>query len=211
MLPLLLILLAPPSAPAPMPDFTKWEKEIAALEARWEKSPPEKNGVVFTGSSSIRLWNLKKSFPRAADYVNAGFGGSTVPDSTHFLPRLVARHKPRAVVLYAGDNDLAQKRPVATVVADTKAFFAAVHQALPQAIIYYLPVKPSASRAALLEQQTAVNLAVQKFIAEDPARRTYVDLVSIILKKDGSPDATLFQADQLHLNDAGYAKWTTEL
>lgn len=202
MLPLLALVLTQPAADP----FAKWEKEIAALETKWKAAPPKPGGVVFTGSSSIRLWDLKKSFPDNADYINAGFGGSTVPDSTHFVSRLVFPHKPRAVVFYAGDNDLAANRKADRVVEDTAAFFAAVHKELPKATVYYLPVKYSPSRTRLYEQQKDVNARVKKLTEKDPARLKYIDLDAALMK-DGQPDKSLFKDDLLHLNPAGYAKW----
>src|SRR5690348_16061542 len=85
--------------------FARWEKEVAGIEKRLAADPPKKGGVAFAGSSSVRLWDLKKSFPDL-DAANLGFGGSQIPDSTHFAPRILLPLEPRAVVFYAGDNDL---------------------------------------------------------------------------------------------------------
>src|SRR6476659_6230466 len=104
-----LVLLQPPADPKDAARFTKWEKDVAAIEKRLQDAPPKPGGVVFAGSSSIRLWDLKKSFPEK-EYVNVGFGGSEVRDSTHFAPRLITSYKPKAVVFYAGDNDIASGR-----------------------------------------------------------------------------------------------------
>ena len=92
--------------------FAKWEKEIAAFEAADQKQPPPKGGIVFVGSSSIRLWDVKKSFP-GLPVINRGFGGSQIEDSTHFAERIVFPYEPCAVVFYAGDNDIASgKSPI---------------------------------------------------------------------------------------------------
>ena len=74
----------------------RWEKDIAAIEKRLKQAPPARGGVAFAGSSSIRLWDLKKSFPDR-NAVNLGFGGSQIPDSTRFAPRLILPLAPRAV------------------------------------------------------------------------------------------------------------------
>src|SRR5688500_4365755 len=54
---------------------SKWEPAIAAFEAEDKQSPPPKDADLFVGSSSIRLWDLKKSFPDLPT-INRGFGGS---------------------------------------------------------------------------------------------------------------------------------------
>ena len=68
-----------------------------------EASPPKPGAVFFAGSSSIVKWDLKKSFPDKG-YVNVGFGGSQIPDSTHFAPRILAPYAPGTVVFYAGEE-----------------------------------------------------------------------------------------------------------
>lgn len=189
----------------PDPRFEKWEKEVAGIEARLKKDPPAKGGVVFAGSSSIRLWKLDQSFP-GKKYVNVGFGGSEIRDSTHFVDRLIVPHEPTAVVFYAGDNDLANKRTAEQVRDDFAAFVKAVHAKLPNTRILYLPVKPSIKRWELYDVQQTANRLV-KGICEADKRLTYVDTVPAILGPDGKPRAELFQKDGLHLNDAGYAVW----
>ena len=66
----------------------KWDKEVAAIEKRQTDKPPDKGDIVFAGSSTIRLWDLAKSFP---DWkvTNSGFGGSEIRDSTLFADRLI--------------------------------------------------------------------------------------------------------------------------
>src|SRR5436305_14254960 len=77
----------------------KWEKEVAAIEKRQAENPPTKGGIVFAGSSTVRLWDLKKAFP---DWqaTNSGFGGSEMRDVTRFADRLIVKHEPRAIVVY---------------------------------------------------------------------------------------------------------------
>ena len=100
LLPLLLLQPAPKDADR----FARWEPQIAAIEKRLKESKLESGGVFFAGSSSIRLWDLKKSFPEKS-YVNVGFGGSQIRDCTHFIPRLITPYRPATIVLYAGRTD----------------------------------------------------------------------------------------------------------
>src|SRR5262245_32520563 len=107
---LLVATLQPPEVtPAPIPahPFAKWEQSIQAIERQLKDNPPKPGGVFFVGSSSIVKWDLKVSFP-GRDYVNVGFGGSVIEDSTHFAPRILTPFKPGVVVFYAGDNDIAR-------------------------------------------------------------------------------------------------------
>src|SRR5579872_1177628 len=76
---------APPQAKPH--DYDHWEKEIAAYEAADRANPPARGGILFIGSSTIRMWNsLAQDFP-GRNVINRGFGGSELADSTHFIPR----------------------------------------------------------------------------------------------------------------------------
>ena len=183
----------------------RWEKEIAGIEKRLAASPPAKGSVVFAGSSSVRLWDLQKSFPDHP-YVNVGFGGSEIRDSTHFSERLLVPLAPTTVVFYAGDNDLANKRTPEQVRDDFAAFVTAVHAKLPAARILYLPVTPSLARWKLYEVQQVANRMAKGVCEADP-RLAYVDIVPATLGVDEKPKPEFFQKDGLHLTEAGYAAW----
>jgi hypothetical protein len=100
-------------------DFSKWEKAIVAFEQQNRQKPHPQNAIVFVGSSSIRLWKLQKLFPDLQT-INRGFGGSQIADSVHFAERIILKHKPRIVALYAGDNDIAAGKSPMQVAADFK-------------------------------------------------------------------------------------------
>ena len=207
MLALLALLFLQPTPPPKDGDrFAKWEPQIAAIEKRLKESPPETGGVFFAGSSSIRLWDLKKSFPEE-QYVNVGFGGSQIRDCTHFVPRLISTHRPATIVLYAGDNDVAAGRTAEHVLADFKAYCRAVHGDLPKCRILFVAIKPSIARWKQIEEQKKANALVEKYCGTDP-RLGYIDIVPLMLGQDGKPEPKLFAKDGLHLSAAGYEKWT---
>jgi lysophospholipase L1-like esterase len=184
----------------------RWEKDVAAIEKRLKKDRPARSGVAFVGSSSIRLWDLKTSFPDL-NAVNLGFGGSQVPDQTQFVPRLVVPLKPRAIVFYAGDNDIAAGRTPENVRDDFAEFVAAVHAKLPKARVLFVAIKPSLSRWKQFGRQAEANALVKAVCAGD-GRLAYVDVVSPMLGEDGKPDPDLFVKDGLHLSAKGYEVWT---
>lgn len=186
--------------------FARWEKEIAGIEKRLKEKPPAKGGVAFVGSSSVRLWKVDKAFPDL-NAVNLGFGGSEIRDSTHFAPRILLPLEPKAIVFYAGDNDVAKKRTPEQVRDDFRAFVTLVHGKLPETRILYIPVKPSIARWKQYDTQTKAN-AMVKAICEKDERLTYVDIVPAMLGPDGGmPPADLFVKDGLHLSEKGYAIW----
>ena len=46
-------------------DFSIWEPEMQAFDALDAEKAPATGGVLFVGSSSIRMWDLSKVLPRA--------------------------------------------------------------------------------------------------------------------------------------------------
>jgi uncharacterized sulfatase len=190
---------------APPPGFARWERDIQAIEQRDRERLPLENGIVFVGSSSIRLWDLAKSFPDLPA-VNHGFGGSQIADSTHFIDRLVLRQKPRMVVFYAGDNDIAAGKSAEQLEMDFRAFAAAVHGPLPKTKVVFIAVKPTPLRWQLFDIQNRANALVASY-CHGKDWLDYVDMVKPMLGDDGKPRPELFVKDGLHLSEAGYKLW----
>ncbi|HEX2862133.1 MAG TPA: SGNH/GDSL hydrolase family protein [Lacunisphaera sp.] len=187
-----------------------WTKEINALTARDAKNPPPANGVVFVGSSSIRLWKtLAQDFPDVTT-INRGFGGSELADSVFHADRIVLPYRPRAVVLFAGSNDLKSGKTPEAVAADFKAFRNKLHATLPEARLLYLSITLAPSRAQIHEAMQAANRLIAADCATDP-RCTFVDINPPMQGPDGKVRPDLFVKDQLHLNRDGYAIWTKVL
>lgn len=191
------------------PDF--WAKDIATLTARDATNPPPPGGVVFAGSSSIRLWKtLATDFPDIPS-INRGFGGSELADSVFYADRIVLPYRPRLVVLFAGTNDLKNGKTPETVLADFKAFRTKLHTALPNTPLIYLSITLAPSRAHLHDVMRTANRLISADCATDP-RCTFVDInPPMLAASGGTPRPELFLADQLHLNRDGYAIWTKVL
>jgi lysophospholipase L1-like esterase len=207
----LLVSLAPSAdrqkADAKPPKESRWEPAIARFEAQDRKSPPAKGGVLFVGSSSIRGWDLAKSFPKHRP-LNRGFGGSQVADSVQFAERIILKHAPRVVVVYAGDNDIAAGKSPETVLADYRALVKKIHASLPKTRIVYIAIKPSLSRWKLVDKMRAANALIGAEAKKDPRLR-FVDIDKPMIGSDGKPRKELFRPDGLHLNYAGYKLWTS--
>ena len=200
---LFLALAALPLAAQDNPD--RWEEAMQAFEKADKANPPKKGGVVFYGSSTIRRWDLKKSFP-GKDYVNRGFGGSTTPEATRYLDRVVLPLEPETIVVYEGDNDIGRGGTGPMVFVDFKKFVAKVHAKLPRTKIVFLAIKPSLARWHLVDQMRTANLMIEEYCYEDP-RLIYVDTEAPMLGPGGEPRKELFVEDGLHMSDEGYAIW----
>jgi lysophospholipase L1-like esterase len=200
-----LTLVVPPLAAAEEAD--RWEKTIAAFEAQDKKSPPPAGAVLFVGSSSIRLWDLTASLPDVAT-INRGFGGSQMSDVVKYARRIITPYKPRLIVLYEGDNDLAAKETPQQVAADFDALLALVRAELPKTPLVAIGCKPSPKRWAIIEPQRKLNRLLAERCAKD-GHATLLDVEQPMLGADGKPKASLFREDLLHLNAEGYALWTS--
>ncbi len=185
----------------------KWRESFDAFEAADKAKPVQPGGVLFVGSSSIRLWeNLEAQFQDQPLLVKRGFGGSQLSDCAAYLDRLVVAYKPRLVVLYAGDNDLNAGRTPQQVFDSYVEFVQGVQRALPDTRIAYLSIKPSPARAALLPQIRQANALIHEYAQGRPGL-DYIDIHAPMLGADGQPRTELFGADRLHMNAQGYALW----
>lgn len=193
------------AAPAPTP----WDDAFAAFADADRASPPPEGGVLFVGSSSIRLWKgLERQFGARQVVLKRGFGGSQLSDCVKYLQRLVIRYRPHQVLVYAGDNDLAAGGTPEQVLRRFAAFVDGVQRALPETQIAFISIKPSPRRAALIPKVREANELIRAYIASH-SNLAYIDVFSRMLDVEGNPRAELFVADSLHLNAEGYAMWTS--
>lgn len=194
------------TAPRVAVDTTRFEREIQAFEAADRAAPPQPGGILFVGSSSIRLWpDLAGEFPGRA-VLNRGFGGSTLAEVTHYAPRIIFPYRPRQIVVYAGDNDLASGMTPAEVAADYRRLVALVRRELPSARIAYISVKPSPSRWHLVEAYREANRLIAAEAARD-STQAFIDVFTPMLGATGRPRPELFLGDSLHMTRAGYDVW----
>ena len=207
---MLLFVSVPTPVSADDAAFAKWEKDIAAIEAKIKSGESPQGSILFVGSSSIRLWNLKESFP-AIVTSNHGFGGSQLADSVHFFERIVAPLKPAVIVVYAGDNDIAQKKTPQVVAEDFAHFAAKVKELLPDCRkVIYVAIKPSVKRWALADTLKATNQLIRTSCEKDE-RLHFLDVWTPMLDASGQPRPELLVEDGLHMNADGYQIWNAAL
>jgi lysophospholipase L1-like esterase len=188
----------------------RYESEIRQFETSDSASHPAAGGIVFVGSSSFRKWeSLAKDFPDLP-VLNRGFGGSTFPEALHYASRIVFPYRPREIVVYEGDNDLASGRTPRQIAGDYRTFVRTVRETLPAARIVFVSIKPSPSRWQLAPAVREANRLVQAIVARDTLQ-SYVDVFTPMLGPNGHPRPELFVSDSLHMSPAGYAIWRARI
>lgn len=183
-----------------------WAEDMARFAAEDAASPPPARPVVFTGSSSVRLWTtLARDFP-GVPVLNRGFGGSQVRDAVHYADQVAVRYAPRLVVIYAGDNDIDAGRTPEQVRDDFLAFVARIRRDAPGTPVAFLAIKPSPARIEQLPRQQRANALVRAAAATLRDVR-FIDVATPMLDAKGRPRGELFVEDRLHMNAQGYALW----
>ena len=188
------------------PDVNRWEKQIAAFEAADRKTPPPKQAILFVGSSSIRGWKLNKYFPDLKT-INRGFGGSQMSDSVRYANRIVTPHKPKIVVVYAGDNDIADGKSPKQVADDYILLVDKIRTQLPHTHILFIAIKPSIRRWKLVDKMRKANQMIKEITKKD-AQQGFIDIDKPMIGDDSLPRKELFAKDGLHLNHEGYVLWS---
>jgi lysophospholipase L1-like esterase len=200
---LLLTLVVPWLAAAQTNAF---DAEIARFEASDRTNPPLKRGVLFIGSSSIRMWtSLAAEFPQHP-VLNRGFGGSQISDSIHFAPRIVFPYEPSVIVMYAGGNDINAGKSPETIAADFRKFVETVRAKLPETRIAYISIAGNPARWKQVERVREANRLIREFTSHGKGL-SFIDVFPHMLGDDGLPKPDIFLPDRLHMNAKGYAIW----
>ena len=199
------------AADEPSPE--RWEEEIRRLERHPQATPSVAGGVLFVGSSSVRMWDSLPDDMSPLRVVRRGFGGARTADVLHYAKRLVLPHRPRAIVYYAGDNDLADPGKHAnpqTVRDNFRNFVETIRDAGQSPDIYFVSIKPSPTRMPHWAAMARANKLVERYASSEPGV-TYIDVANRMLDSRGQPRAELYGQDGVHLSAHGYALWSSIL
>ena len=187
-------------------DPLRFEEEVRLMKKKvdslWDRSRPS---LVFTGSSSIRMWeDLQGCFPEK-QILNTGFGGSQASDLLFYLQPLVLEYRPAQVFIYEGDNDLAEGKRPGQVLKTLEEIKEKIHQTLPGTPIVLISAKPSISRWKFRRKYRRFNRRLLRRTQRD-ADLLFADVWNPMIK-DHRLNESLFIADGLHMNASGYDIW----
>ena len=182
--------------------------EIQQFKKDDSTSVPPNDAILFVGSSTFRKWTDIQAAFRDYKIINHGFGGSTLPDVIRYAYDIIVPYKPKQVVIYCGDNDLASADSISTLTVANrfKALFFTIRAELPNINITYVSKKPSPSREKLLFKMKQINKIVKRFL-EQKTNTAFVDVFTPMLLPNGKIMPDIFLEDKLHMNAKGYAIW----
>jgi len=192
------------------PEF--WEGEIRRFERQDRRDGPPEGVILFTGSSSIRFWKTLAEDMAPLRVANRGFGGAQIHQVTFYADRIIFPYKPKGIVFYAGENDIAGmkfskgKSPQELLEA-FKEFCETVHGRLPDVSIYFISIKLPKLRLEHWPQMQIANKMIRLYCEKDE-RLAYIDVVPPMLDEEGRPRKDLFKWDGIHMNPKGYVIWT---
>lgn len=190
-------------------DPTRFSDQVSQISKDYPVSDYQ-SSVVFTGSSTIRMWkSLQQDFPMEK-IVNTGFGGSQASDLLYYLDEVVLEYRPEKVFIYEGDNDLAAGKSTEEIITTYNLIVEQIRAELPDTEIILISAKPSLSRWELADSYLELNAAMKKYARVNKNVR-YANLWNPMLTANKTPMEDIFLDDKLHMNAKGYAIWAKVL
>ena len=205
---LLLITFFAFSATTVVGQTAPFAKDIAAFKKQDSISFPRKNAILLVGSSSFTKWKDVQEYFPGYPIINRGFGGSVLPDLIRYAKDIIIPYRPKQVLVYCGDNDLASSDTITPEIV-TRRFtqlFYIIRKALPSTEITYVSIKPSPSRYRLMSKMKQTNAMIRSFL-KTKKNTSYIDVFQPMLLPGGKPIPVIFLSDSLHMNEKGYAIW----
>jgi lysophospholipase L1-like esterase len=195
-----------PAAPAPKRGPERFAPEIEAFGKADLAAKPPPCGFLFVGSSSIRFWKSLSADMAPLPVINRGFGGSTIADVDYYFDKVVTPYRPRAIVFYAGDNDIDAGITPEEAAGDFGRFMDLKTKALGATPVWFISSKPSKLRVAEMPAQADLNRRVEA-MTRTRHDLGFINVVPAMLE-NGQP-RDIFIADGLHMRPEGYAIWTS--
>jgi len=182
-------------------------KDIQHFKELDHQHTPPKKAILFIGSSSFTKWKDVSDYFPGYTIINRGFGGSTLKDLIYYFNDLVPVYQPRQVVIYCGENDLANDAtPADSAVSRFKQLYGLIRGYNKKVPVAFISIKPSPVRAKYIPKVRDANAAIRTFIAKQKNAR-YIDVFPAMLGEDGRPISNIFLGDSLHMNAGGYQIW----
>jgi hypothetical protein len=192
-----------------LPEVKAWENDIQHFEQldRSEDYSPE--AILFSGSSSIKLWSSLKQDMSPYPVIHRGYGGAKLSDLAVYADRIFAPHPCRAIVIFIA-NDItggeSDKTP-REVAALFRYVLKTIRKTHPDTPVFWIAVTPTAARWGAWNEIQKANGMISDICGQTKNTR-FIRTDTAFLDDYGKPRTELFVEDKLHLNQHGYAIWT---
>jgi lysophospholipase L1-like esterase len=188
----------------PLPSY--WE-DIRNFKNADSLSFPPANAILFIGSSSFTLWKDVQEYFPGYTIINRGFGGSTLADQMRYAGDIIFPYKPKQIIIYCGENDLAFDGVSAIVVFERfKKLFQMIREKYSEIPVAFISMKPSPSRRSLIPAMREGNQLIKEFLSAQK-NTDFIEVYNLMLDASGEPISEIFISDSLHMNAKGYAIW----
>lgn len=188
---------------------SKWEGEIAAFDKLNQTEKYSEHSILFTGSSSIRLWSTLKEDMAPYPVIQRGFGGSNSPAVLQYIERIAYPHQLDAVVMFIANditgspNDLTPQESSENFGKIVKVL-RAKYKKQPIFIIEITPTGSRWRKWTVIQEDNAK----LKALCKKEKKVYFIETALSFLNEKGEPRNELFRDDLLHLNPEGYKIWS---
>jgi hypothetical protein len=193
-----------------LPEVIAWEDEIQEFEKLDRSESHPSDVILFTGSSSIRLWSTLSRDMAPYPVIQRGFGGSKLSDFVVYAERIVSPHPCSGIVIFIA-NDITgsnnDKTP-AEVASLFRLALKIIRKSHPVTPVFWIEITPTPSRWKAWPQISEANDLI-KNICEKQDNAHFIRTSPSFLDENGNPVDGYFVKDRLHLNSEGYKLWTS--
>ncbi len=185
-----------------------WNKDILNFEQLDKNEKDPDNGILFAGSSSIRLWSTLKEDVSPYPVIQRGFGGSKFSDLAVYAKDIIYPHEFRALVIFEANDitgDVSDKSPQ-EVAKLFRYIVRTVRIKYPAKPVFVIEITPTPSRWHVWPKIRQANQLLKEVCRKMPSTY-FIETSSAYLNKDGEPRSELFIRDRLHQNHDGYKIW----
>lgn len=193
------------------PDPARFDYEISQLIKGDTVKMPRVGAIVAVGSSTMRVWHPRiEADLDGLTIIPRGFGGSQFSDAIFFADQIILPYRPRAVLVYEGDNDIANGKSPERVLGEIQFMVGYCRSTLPDLRFYVVSIKPSIARADHWPAMVEANAMMKEWCAATDGV-TYIDAATPLLDEFGQLRTDIYLDDNLHLNDHGYDLWAAAI
>ncbi len=188
--------------------YSYWEKDIQKFEDFDSIESYSEDALLFTGSSSIRLWSTIKEDMAPYEVIQRGYGGAKLDDYLYYSKRIIYPHLVKAIVIFIA-NDISGAENDKSPEEVLQLFLNLVDTIREKFLvipIFWIEITPTNSRWNVWIEISKANQLI-KNKCEELDNVYFIETSFAFIGEEGKPKSELFVEDQLHLNSEGYRIW----